>query len=180
MKFDLATGYTSARYTKDSALRSADCPHGSGIPCLPLARTGDAISGQASINLNPGTNAPWTGSIGAQYDFKAGDRPAYVRFDYQFQSRNNWLSNLQDTGTSQFNRDSYPVSGTKFAQFRAGVTLGTWNVAAFVDNVFDTHTVTNYMLGQADSFNPAGPPPEQQNQYTFRPRTIGLTATMRR
>ncbi len=180
MKFDLATGYTSARYTKDSALRSADCPHGSGIPCLPLARAGDAISGQASINLNPGTNAPWTGSIGAQYDFKAGDRPAYVRFDYQFQSRNNWLSNLQDTGTSQFNRDSYPVSSTKFAQFRTGVTLGTWNVAAFVDNVFDTHTVTNYMLGQADSFNPAGPPPEQQNQYTFRPRTIGLTATMRR
>ena len=64
------------------------------------------------------------------------------------------------------------------AQFRAGVTLGAWNVSTFVDNVFDTHTVTNYMLGQADSFNPAGSPHEQQNQYTFRPRTFGLTATM--
>jgi iron complex outermembrane recepter protein len=178
MKFELATGYTEARYTKDSELRSPDCPHGSGIPCLPLARAGDAISGQASINLNPGTNAPWTGSLGAEYDFKAGDRPAYVRFDYQFQSRNNWLSNLQDTGTSQFNRDSYPVAATQFAQMRAGVTLGNWNVSGFVDNLFDSHTVTNYMKGQADSFNPAGPPHEQENQYTFRPRTIGLTATM--
>jgi len=178
MKFDLAAGYTSARYTKDSSLRSPDCPHGSGIPCLPLARAGDAISGQASINLNPGTNAPWTGSLGAQYDFKAGAHAAFVRFDYQYQSRNNWLSNLQDTGTSQFNRDSYPVPATEFAQFRAGVTLGAWNVSTFVDNVFDTHTVTNYMLGQADSFNPAGSPHEQQNQYTFRPRTFGLTATM--
>jgi outer membrane receptor protein involved in Fe transport len=178
MKFDLATGYTSARYTKDSNLRSPDCPHGSGIPCLPLARSGDAISGQAAINLNPGTNAPWTASVGAQYDFKAGDLPAFVRFDYQYQSRNNWLSNLQDPGTSQYNRDSYPVPASEFAQLRGGVTLGSWNVSAFVDNLFDSHTVTNYMKGQADSFNPAGPPTEQENQYTFRPRTIGLTATM--
>ncbi len=178
MKFELATGYTSARYTKDSALRSPDCPSGSGIPCLPLARAGDAISGQASINLNPGTNAPWTASAGAEYDFRAGDHPAFLRFDYQLQTRNNWLSNLQDTGTSQYNRDSYPVPASRFAQLRGGVTLGNWNVSAFVDNLFDSHTVTNYMKGQADSFNPAGPPHEQENQYTFRPRTMGLTATM--
>jgi hypothetical protein len=178
MKFELATGYTEARYTRDSTLRSPDCPSGSGIPCLPLARAGDAISGQASINLNPGSNAPWTGSLGAEYEFTAGDHPAYVRFDYQFQSRNNWLSNLQDPGTSQYNPDSYAVAANDYAQLRGGVTLRSWNVAAFIDNLFDSHTVTNYMKGQADSFNPAGPPHEQENQYTFRPRTFGLTATL--
>ncbi len=178
MKFELATGYTEARYTKDSTLRSPDCPSGSGIPCLPLARSSDAISGQASINLNPGTNAPWTGSLGAEYGFKAGNRPAYVRFDYQFQSRNNWLSNLQDPGTSQFNADSYAIAANDYAQLRGGVALGSWNVSAFIDNLFDSHTVINYMKGQADSFNPAGPPHEQENQFTFRPRTYGLTATL--
>jgi len=178
MKFDLATGYTDARYTASSALRSPFCPSASTTPCLPLARNGDAISGQASINLAPSLNPPWMVAIGAQYDFLASNHPAFVRFDYQYQSRNHWLSNLQDQGTSQFNADTYTLSSTEFAQLRAGVTLGNWGLAAFVDNLFDTHTVTNYQLGQADSFNPAGAPSEQQNQYTYRPRTFGLNATL--
>jgi iron complex outermembrane recepter protein len=177
MKFDLAVGYTDARYTASSALQSQYCPSTSTTPCLPLARDGDAISGQASINLAPSLNPPWTVAVGAQYDFLAADRPAYVRFDYQYQSRNNWLSNLQDPGTSQYNVDTYTLSSTVFAQLRAGVTLGSWGVSAFVDNLFDTHTITNYQLGQQDSFNPV-PPTEQQNQYTYRPRTFGLSATL--
>jgi iron complex outermembrane receptor protein len=177
MKFDLAVGYTDARYTASSALQSPYCPSTSTTPCLPLARNGDAISGQASINLAPSLNPPWTVAVGAQYDFRAADRPAYVRFDYQYQSRNNWLSNLQDQGTSQYNVDTYTLSSTVFAQLRAGVTLGSWGVSAFVDNLFDTRTTTNYQLGQQDSFNPA-PPTEQQNQYTYRPRTFGLSATL--
>lgn len=179
MKFDVAAGYTDARYTASSALRSPFCPSASTTPCLPLARDGDAISGQASINLAPSLNPPWTFSVGAQYDFRAVDHPAFVRFDYQYQSRNHWLSNLQDPGTSQFNPDTYTLSATEFAQLRGGVTLGNWGLSAFVDNLFDTHTVTNYQLGQADSFNPAGSPTEQQNQYTYRPRTFGLNATLR-
>jgi hypothetical protein len=70
------------------------------------------------------------------------------------------------------------LPSNEYAQLRGGVTFGSWNVSAFIDNLFDSHTVTNYMKGQADSFNPAGPPPEQENQYTFRPRTYGLTATL--
>ena len=178
MKFDVAAGYTEARYTKDSNVRAQFCPSASTTPCLPLARKGNAISGQASINLNPGASAPWTASVGAEYNFKAADRPAFLRFDYQFQSRNNWLSNLQDPGTSQYNVDTYALPSNEFAQLRGGVTFGSWNVAAFIDNLFDSHTVTNYQKGQADSFNPAGPPAEQENQYTFRPRTMGITATL--
>ncbi len=179
MKFDVAAGYTDARYTASSALRSPYCPSASTTPCLPLARDGDAISGQASINLAPSLNPPWTVALGAQYDFRAAEHAAFVRFDYQYQSRNHWLSNLQDPGTSQFNADTYTLSSTDFAQLRGGITLGSWGLSAFVDNLFDTHTVTNYQLGQADSFNPAGSPSEQQNQYTYRPRTFGLNATLR-
>ncbi len=180
MKFDLATGYTEARYTKDSSLRSPDCPHGSGIPCLPLARAGDAISGQASINLNPGTNAPWTGSLGAEYDFKAGDRPAYVRFDYQFQSRNNWLSNLQDPGHFTVQ----PPTPTPCARERVRAAarrrdarqlecLRVHRQPVRLAHGDELHEGAGRLLQSA-----AGPPHEQENQYTFRPRTYGLTATL--
>lgn len=181
-KFEVATGYTDARYTKSTTLKSPFCPSTSDTPCLPLANSGNAISGQSSINLSPGLTPPWTTSVGVQYDFKAGERPAYVRFDYQYQSRNYWPSTLQDPGTSQYNRDTYALPKNEFAQLRGGVTLGNWGLAAFVDNLFDSHTVLNYQKGQADCFSPAGcagSPSEQENQYTFRPRTIGVTATLR-
>jgi hypothetical protein len=45
-------------------------------------------------------------------------------------------------------------------------------LSAFCENLFDSHTVNNYSLGQTSgSFTP------QQNAYTFTPRTIGLTLT---
>jgi hypothetical protein len=37
--------------------------------------------------------------------------------------------------------------------------------------VFDSHRVTNYALGQ-----PAGVPAVQENDYTYRPRTLGINA----
>jgi hypothetical protein len=52
-------------------------------------------------------------------------------------------------------------------------------VAAFVDNLFDSHTVINYALTQLDGNNPNPPPSPQQNDFTFRPRTIGITLTLR-
>jgi len=45
--------------------------------------------------------------------------------------------------------------------------------------LFDSHTLLGYALGQNDSFNPAGPIRPQQNDYTFRPRTFGITATFK-
>ena len=60
-----------------------------------------------------------------------------------------------------------------------GVKLGGWQVSMFVDNLFDSHTVLNYALVQNDSFNPAGPVRPQENDFAFRPRTIGITATFK-
>jgi hypothetical protein len=54
------------------------------------------------------------------------------------------------------------------------MNFGTWQLAAFCDNLFDSRTVTNYALGQTD-----GTTTPQQNAYTFRPRTAGLTFTFR-
>ena len=180
MKFDLAVGYTDARYTKSTPLPAQFCPSASTTPCKPLANVGDAISGEASLELSPGLNSPWTVAVGAQFDFTAAGRPAFVRFDYQYQSRNNWLSTLQDAGSSQSNADTYTLPANAFGQLRGGVTLGAWGLDAFIDNLFGSHTVTNYQLNQHDAYTlPLPPPSSQQNQYTFRPRTFGITATLR-
>jgi hypothetical protein len=178
-KIDFAAGYTDARYTQ------AACPPG-GCSYGVLANVGDAISGEASTEFSPGLNPPWTASLGLEFGFKAADHPAYLRLDYEYEARNNWLAALQDPNSLQFNplqgsttvSSTYTLPGTVFASLRAGLSLNAWSLALFVDNLFDSHAVTNYQLAQQDAYNPT-PPTVQQNAYTFRPRTFGLTATYR-
>jgi hypothetical protein len=169
---DLAVGYTDARFTKNS--------YPAGNPSLPrLASDGDAISGEAAIDYAPGTNPPWTVAVGPEYRFKLAERDAFVRLDFEYESRNPWLAAVQDPRTSQYFPYTYTLSATHFTSLRGGVTLGSWLLTPFIDNLFDNHTVTNYALGQLDPYNPAGSPTPQQNAYTFRPRTFGITATWR-
>jgi iron complex outermembrane receptor protein len=163
---DLATGYTSARYTKNSP---SDCSLG-GIPCK--TSNGNAISGQAAIDYEPGVNPPFTVALGVEYGFKLGQRDAFARADWQYASRNPWPSALQDPrNTAQYNPFTYTLASSSFTTARAGVYLGDWQLALFVDNMFDSHRVTGYALGQ-----PAGVPTVQENDYTYRPRTIGINA----
>jgi hypothetical protein len=64
-------------------------------------------------------------------------------------------------------------------QFRTGTTLGAWETSFFIDNLLNSHTTTNYESTFIDSNNPTTPPGPQYNNYTFRPRTFGITATFR-
>jgi iron complex outermembrane receptor protein len=169
---DFATGYTSARYDKSSP---ANCtPYAfapAGIPCK--TSNGDAISGQAAIDYAPGTNPPFTVAFGAQYDFPLGGYSAFVRGDWEYQSRNPWPAALQDPrNAAQFNPFSYTLASTSFTSARAGMSVGDWQIALFIDNLFDSHRVTNYALGQ-----PALVSTVQENDYTYRPRTIGINAS---
>jgi iron complex outermembrane receptor protein len=170
LHLDLAVGYTSARFTQNSSP--------GGNPSAPrLVSSGDAISGQGAIDYAPGTNPPWTVAVGPEYRFKLWQRDAFVRLDFEYESRNPWLAAVQDPQTSQFQPATYTLSSTHFTSVRGGLTVGDWLVTPFIDNLFNSHVVTNYALGQVDSYNPAGSPSQQQNAYTFRPRTLGLTAT---
>jgi hypothetical protein len=59
------------------------------------------------------------------------------------------------------------------------MAFGGWSIEPFVDNLLNTHTVTNYDF----TINPnrgayTGLQPLER-QYTFRPRTYGVTATFR-
>jgi outer membrane receptor protein involved in Fe transport len=164
LSIEASVGYTSARYTKNSFASS----------------NGDAISGEAAINYSPGTNPPWNVAIGPQYNFDLAGYEAFFRADWNYASRNNWLAAVQDPNNGhQYNQYSYTLPSSTFTSLRLGVKLGSWQVSAFVDNLTNTHPVLNYALVQNDTNNPNGPPPPQENDFTYRPRTVGITATFK-
>jgi outer membrane receptor protein involved in Fe transport len=170
LTIEASVGYTSARYSKASI----------GTDGYPISSPGDAISGEAAINYSPGTNPPWTVAIGPQYSFTVAEHEAFVRADWEYASRNPWLASVQDpANVDQYNQYSYTLPSTSFTSLRAGIKFGSWQLAAFVDNLTDTHPVLNYALVQNDYNNPNGPPPPQENDFTYRPRTFGITATFR-
>jgi iron complex outermembrane recepter protein len=159
---ELATGYTDARYTQDSRLTPSENP--------PVVSTGDAVTGQSAQ-----PTAPFTATIGLEYKFSVFTHDSFIRVDDEFEGRAKWPSPGQDPTTQQFDAANYTLSSTNFASARAGMNFGGWQVAAFVDNLTDTHTVTNYNW----TIDPGDGESRLERQFTFRPRTIGLSFTYR-
>lgn len=173
LTMDLTAGYTDARYTQDSRL-SPD------LSLPPIVSNGDAIVGRSG---QPG--APFTGSVGLEYRFSAMAHESFVRADYEYVGSPRWLGPSQDPTTGQYDQANYQLGSTNFLTLRGGTQLGDWNASLFVDNVTDTHPVANYdwSIDPGDG-NPAGAPLPSylnrvQRNYTFRPRTFGLTLTYR-
>jgi outer membrane receptor protein involved in Fe transport len=158
----VALGYTDARYTNDAQI-SPDVG--------PVISKGDAIVGQSG---QPG--APFTATVGVEYRFSAFDHESFVRADYEYEGRAKWPGASQDPNTLQYDPANYTVDATNFVSMRAGVSFGQLQLQAFVDNLTDTHTVTNYNW----TIDPGTGDSRLQRQFTFRPRTFGIGFTYRR
>jgi outer membrane receptor protein involved in Fe transport len=169
---ELTAGYTDARFTQNSSFGSTQGGYASdGVtPILPIVNRGDAIVGESA---QPG--APVTLSVGAEYKFSLVEHESFVRFDYEYTGRNHWSPPRQDAGTGQFDAANYTLSATNFASVRGGMKFNAWTIEPFIDNLFDTHTVTNYDF----TIDPGTGDSRLQRQFTFRPRTYGVTATFR-
>ncbi|GAC1304650.1 MAG: TonB-dependent receptor [Steroidobacteraceae bacterium] len=160
---ELSAGYTDARYTKDSRL--------SPVETQPIVSSGDAIVGQSGQPA-----PPVTASVGLEYRFSVAARDFFVRVDDEYQGRPKWSSPAQDPGTLQYDSANYRLSSTNFASARGGVHLGGWQVEAFVDNLADSHSVQNY----STTIDPKVEGTTRlQRQFTYRPRTVGLTFVYR-
>ena len=163
---ELAAGYTDARYTGDSRF--------SQTQINPTVTRGDAITGESEQ-----PNPPFTGSVGVQYKFKAFEYESFVRLDYEYTARAKWPSARQDANSAQFDAANFTLDATSFVSMRAGVSSGGWSFEPFVDNLFNTHVLTNYDFS-IDPFPSTGVAASRlMRGYTFRPRTMGLTATYR-
>ena len=168
LTMELSAGYTDARYTQDSKISLNPA-----VP--PIVASGNAIVGQGG---QPG--APFTGAIGLEYKFSAFSKESFVRFDYEHNGAPKWVGANQDPATGQYGPANYPLSATNFMTLRGGVALGEWSVAAFIDNLADSHPVTNYDFTIDAGYSDTSYLDTVQRNYTFRPRTFGLTLTYRR
>jgi len=136
-----------------------------------------------TVNKNPGVAAnivtqgdhieshPWSVILGATYEAKAwGDHDGYIRADYEYHSTSA-TQPVTDPANGGFDPLAQLTPSTSFLTARAGVRLKGYDVSLFVDNLLNAHPkLTRYseVIG-----NPV------HRDFTFRPRTVGLTATYR-
>ena len=126
-------------------------------------------------------SAPWTATLGAQYNFLAVNHKSYVRMDVTHQSQSHFLTAGEDSSTGQYDPYAFNPKATTLVSMRAGMVVDKWNVSAFIDNLFDTHPnlpPSSYAHSDVDPYS-SNPPPPLIRAYTFRPRTIGVTSTYR-
>ncbi len=109
-------------------------------------------------------------------------KQAFIRADDQYVSGPKWLSAQFDSRTALYYPSDYPLPSLNQLNLRLGVTIGLWEVDAFVNNLANAHPVTTYGftppgfsgLGNA-RFNSL-----QTRLGAQRPRTMGLTFIFRK
>jgi iron complex outermembrane receptor protein len=155
-------GYTNASYTQtvyatQAATQTAAADPSSGL--FSIVQDGDHLPG-----------APWTAAIFSQVNFPVFSTRGYVRADYQYSAKQTDIIAAQNPldGGSLSAIPSIP--STTFTSLRAGVRRAGFDVSLFSQNLFDTRP---RLLQNPDG--PNGTPLYQV--VTWRPRTIGITAT---
>jgi iron complex outermembrane recepter protein len=138
------------------------------------------VSGNAIVGLGGQPGAPFTGSVGLEYHFHAFDKPSFVRADYEYTGAPKWAGPSQDPNTGQYDQANYALPASSFVTVRGGVELAEWSASAFVENLTDAHPVTNYDWTIDPLTGPNSYTNRIQRNYTFRPRTIGITLTYRK
>jgi iron complex outermembrane receptor protein len=159
---ELTSGYTDARYTRDSSFPTA--APGSD----PIAVSGDAISGESGQ-----PNPPFTAAVGLEYHFNVASYTSFARIDWEYQAHSKWLPPSQDPGSAQYDPDNFTLASTSFISLRAGMEVGDFSIEPFIDNLTDTHVLTNYNF----SIDPGTGDSRLERGFTFRPRTFGVTFT---
>jgi iron complex outermembrane receptor protein len=188
LSVDATFGYTDARYTSNAY------PSGAVVtPTLkPLVEAGDAIGGPNGIGTGYSI-PPWSATLGAEYRFAVLEHESFFRMDYEYAASDKWTHPALDKNTSSYDPTAIPTARQAFASLRTGTNLGGWLVSFFIDNLTDSHTITNYnhqtpAYGSESGVLPNGAPyytaadllaSPAFRYITYRPRTFGITATYR-
>ena len=150
-EIDGTVGYTDATFTKTALRRRT---------ANVLDAAGDALD-----------VAPWTVTLGAQYNFTLVDRAAFVRADYEFNSKRTTPIPDEDPRTTYYDPGLVPDPATNQVTLRGGLNFGPWDLALYCNNLLNAHPQLN--LQHQDEFTLL------YEAQTFRPRTIGLSANVK-
>jgi outer membrane receptor protein involved in Fe transport len=165
---ELSAGFTEARYTQNARLTPTEA--------TPIVGAGDSISGQSSEAGGGKPAAPYTVSAGLEYRFSAWEHESFVRADDEFEAHSRWLPPEQDPSTQQYDPANFTLASTNFISLRGGMTFGQMQLETFIDNLTDTHALTDYNF----SVDPGTGNSRLMRGYTFRPRTFGITFIYRK
>ncbi|HTV76749.1 MAG TPA: TonB-dependent receptor [Steroidobacteraceae bacterium] len=171
LSLELTSGYTDARYTRDSTFSTA-VPDANGNLPAPIALSGDSIVGSISSDSNPST-PPFTAAVGVEYRFNLGGHSSFARVDYEYQAHDKWLPPTQDPLSAQYDPNNFTLPATSFVSLRVGMNFGDFSIQPFIDNLTDTHALTNYNW----SIDPGTGDSRLERAFSFRPRTFGVTFT---
>ena len=150
-----AFGYTDAKFTRTVQLQ----PTVSSI-----VQDGDHLGG-----------SPWNLALFGQVNFAVYDQNAYLRADYQYSAQQTDLVANQNplNGGYALWFPSVPVQS--YTSLRAGVKWDRLDLSLFAQNLFDSRPK---LTSTQDIGTPQGGTPLFYD-ITWRPRTVGLTATYR-
>jgi outer membrane receptor protein involved in Fe transport len=127
-----------------------------------IVRDGDSLGG-----------SPWTVVLFGQYEFHVFDRAAYVRADYQYSAQQDDETPIQNPLNGGFALWAPSVPVQSYTSLRAGMKWDRLDVSVFAQNLFDTQPK---LTQTQDIGTPDGGTPLFY-AITWRPRTVGLTAT---
>lgn len=144
--------YTDATYDKTV--------FGGGLP--------SGSQGQLINSGDPLLVSPWTGNVNVDYELPitiGTDSTAYVHGDYSFASG----YGFGRVGTPTFDPLVTRQDASSIGNFRVGIRKSHYDVSLFVNNVSNSRDVLSVWHGVPTTWI--------FRDFSFRPRTIGLTAT---
>ena len=182
LSIESSFGYTDARYTTNTYLGNApaDPVAAAAAGILPVVRAGDAVAGANGIGTGYSI-PPYSITLGLEYKFRTFEHESFVRGDYEYIAGDKWQHPTQDPNTASYDQSSLATERQTFTSLRAGTKLGDWAVSLFVDNLFDSHPILNYnhqTPSTADDGVTLLATPAYR-YYSYRPRTLGITAVFR-
>jgi outer membrane receptor protein involved in Fe transport len=108
--------------------------------------------------------------LGAQYNFTINDHEGFLRADYEYNShRNKPIPTEDPANVDFFDSGLVPNPATSQVSARAGLTVNKWELALFAENLLNSHP-------QLDLQHEDGTTALYE-ATTFRPRTIGISAS---
>jgi iron complex outermembrane recepter protein len=155
LSFGGIMSYTEAKFTKTVQLQPT---------VQSIVQDGDHLA-----------NSPWTLATYGQVNFPLLEKNAYMRADYQYSAKQTDIVPNQNPLNGGYALWFPSVPSQSFTSLRAGLTWSGWDVSLFAQNVFDTRP---RLSATQDIPLPTGGTPLFY-VISWRPRTVGLTATFR-
>jgi iron complex outermembrane recepter protein len=155
LSFGGIVSYTEAKFTKTVQLQPT---------VQSIVQDGDHLA-----------NAPWTLAAYGQVNVPLFEKNGYMRADYQYSAKQTDIVPNQNPLNGGYALWFPSVPSQSFTSLRAGLAWSGWDLSLFAQNVFDTRP---RLSATQDIPLPTGGTPLFY-VISWRPRTVGLTATFR-